>query len=98
MNVQALNNFARNMAYVMEQTNTSLRQLGETCGVSYPYIQRILAGSDTSGKKKPPTPSIDVCEAIAKGLNVDISIAFLPHRRFRQEVADALTTRVKTAV
>lgn len=96
--MQALSNFARNMAYVMEKRDITLRQLGDECGVSYPYIQRILAGPDTKGKKKPPTPSIDVCEAIAKGLKVDISIAFLPHRRFRHEVADALATKAKAAV
>ena len=60
--MEYFNNFRTNVRFFMEETGVSQRSLGESAGLSYPYINRILQGT--------VNPSIDVCELISKSLGI----------------------------
>ena len=68
--MEYFNNFRTNVRFLMEESGVSQRSLGESAGLSYPYINRILQGT--------VNPSIDVCESISRSL--DVTLVDLLHK------------------
>lgn len=85
MQVNALENFRRNLRSAMEARGLSQRALAENLGMSFTHINRIICGQkDEDGKNLGPSPSIDTCDKLAGGVGFALSDLLATPKKFSE--------------
>ncbi len=82
MQVIAAKNFRENLRVAMKNEGISQRDMGKLCGVSYPFVNRVLTGK--------AVPDLDMCDTFAKSVGYSTDVMLLAPKEFRRRFSREL--------
>ena len=74
-----VHNFRRNLDWLIKHDGRSLRKIGNTSGVAFPYLSRIRTGSNIPCQGAPMIPTLSLADRMGMIFNVPLHDMLLDH-------------------